>query len=145
MLVSALLCLVVAVSDGDTLTARCGPTGANPPIKVRIAAIDAPELRQAYGAAARQQLVQLCLKRRAHIEPLNTDSYGRTVANVRCGQTDVATALVRSGLAWVAPSYAKGHPHLAPLQQQARQHQRGLWAQRRPLAPWAYRHRYTQR
>lgn len=145
MLVSALLCLVVAVSDGDTLTARCGPTGAQAPIKVRIAAIDAPESRQAYGASARQQLVQLCLKKRARIEPLGQDSYGRTVANVRCGQTDVATAQVRSGLAWVAPSHAKGHPHLAPLQQQARQHQRGLWAQRRPLAPWTYRHRYHQR
>ena len=144
MLLSALLCLVVAVSDGDTLTARCGPTGANPPIKVRIAAIDAPELRQAYGAAARQQLVQLCLKRRARIEPLNTDSYGRTVANVRCDQTDVASAQVRSGLAWVAPSYASAHPHLPGLQQQARANKRGLWAQRRPVAPWTYRHRYTR-
>jgi len=145
VLVSALLCLVVAVGDGDTLTARCGPTGAQPPTKVRIAAIDAPELRQAYGASARQQLARLCLKRRARIEPLGTDSYGRTVANVRCGQSDAATEQVRSGLAWVAPSYAQRHPHLAPLQQQARQHQRGLWAQRRPLAPWAYRHRYSQR
>ena len=144
MLLSALLCLVVAVSDGDTLTARCGPTGANQPIKVRIAAIDAPERRQAYGHSARQQLVRLCLQRRARIEPLGTDSYGRTVANVRCGQTDVATEQVRSGLAWVAPSYAKAHPHLAPLQQQARQYKRGLWAQRRPMAPWAYRHRYPR-
>ena len=144
VLLSALLCLVVAVSDGDTLTARCGPTGASPPMQVRIAAIDAPERRQAYGHSARQQLVQLCLQRRAHIEPLGTDSYGRTVANVRCGQTDVATEQVRLGLAWVAPSYAKAHPHLAPLQQQARQDKRGLWAQRRPLAPWAYRHRYPR-
>ena len=144
MLLSALLCLVVAVSDGDTLTARCGPTGSNPPIQVRIAAIDAPERRQAYGHLARQQLVQLCLQKRARIEPLGTDSYGRTVANVRCGQTDVASAQVRSGLAWVAPSYAKAHPHLAPLQEQARAHKRGLWTQRRPVAPWTYRHRYQR-
>lgn len=141
MLVSALLCLVVAVSDGDTLTVRCGPTGASPPIKVRIAAIDAPERRQAYGHSARQQLVQLCLKQRARIEPLDKDRYGRTVANVRCGQTDVASAQVRSGLAWVAPSYASAHPHLPALQLQARAHKRGLWAQRRPVAPWAWRHR----
>ena len=118
--------------------------GANPPTKVRIAAIDAPELRQAYGDSARQQLVRLCLQRRARIEPLSTDSYGRTVANVRCGQTDVATEQVRLGLAWVAPSYAKAHPHLAPLQQQARAHKRGLWAQRRPVSPWTYRHRYKR-
>ena len=144
MLVSALLCLVVAVGDGDSLTVRCGATGANLPTKVRIAAIDAPELRQAYGHSARQQLVQLCLKRRARIEPLGTDAYGRTVANVRCGQTDVASEQVRSGLAWVAPSYASGHPHLPALQREARSHQRGLWAQRRPMPPWTYRHRHPR-
>lgn len=144
MLLSVLLCLVVTVSDGDTLTVRCGPTGANPPVKVRIAAIDAPERRQAYGYNARQQLVQLCLQQRARIDPLGTDTYGRTVANVRCGQTDVASAQVRSGLAWVAPSYASAHPHLPALQQQARAQKRGLWAQRRPVAPWTYRHRYQR-
>lgn len=36
-------CLVVGVNDGDTLTARCGAAGSHERIKVRIAAIDAPE------------------------------------------------------------------------------------------------------
>jgi len=36
-----MFCLVVAISDGDTLTARCGAPGAYRPIKVRVAAIDA--------------------------------------------------------------------------------------------------------
>ena len=43
MPVTTLLCLVIAISDGDTLTARCGQAGAYRPLKVRIAAIDAPE------------------------------------------------------------------------------------------------------
>lgn len=141
MSLSVLLCLVVAISDGDTLTARCNQPGAHRPITVRIAAIDAPETRQAFGPQARHNLARLCLQQRARIEPLNRDAYGRTVANVRCGTTDVATAQVRAGLAWVYTPYATQHPQLAPLQRQARQAGQGLWAKPRPQAPWAYRHR----
>lgn len=41
-----LLCLVVAISDGDTLTARCGEPGAYQQVKVRLSEIDAPEKTQ---------------------------------------------------------------------------------------------------
>lgn len=138
---AALFCLVVAISDGDTLAARCGPPGAYRQVKVRIAAIDAPELRQAFGQRARQNLARLCLRQQARIEPLNQDAYGRTVANVRCAGTDVASAQVRAGLAWVYTPYARQHPQLALLQRQVRASKVGLWSQPRPQAPWTYRHR----
>ena len=140
-LAAALFCLVVAISDGDTLTVRCGTPGNYHPVKVRISAIDAPESRQAFGQKSRQNLAQLCFKKQATLQPVDTDSYGRTVANVRCGGTDVATAQVRAGLAWVYTPYATHHPHLAPLQRQARASATGLWSQKRPQAPWDYRHR----
>ena len=143
--VSALICLVVAISDGDTLTARCGRPGAYHPMKVRIAAIDAPERRQAFGQQSRRHLAQLCWRQRATLQPVDEDRYGRTVANVRCSGTDVATAQVRAGLAWVYVPYAGSHPHLAPLQQQARNAGAGLWSQRRPLAPWNYRQQHQHR
>ena len=142
MPIASLICLVVAISDGDTLTARCGAPGAYHQVKVRIAAIDAPESRQAFGQKSRQNLAHLCFRQRATLQTLETDSYGRTVANVRCGGTDVASAQVRAGLAWVYIPYAKAHPHLAPLQHQARSNGTGLWSQRRPQAPWDYRHRH---
>ena len=144
MPVATLLCLVVAISDGDTLTARCGTPGAYQQVKVRVAAIDAPESRQAFGQKSRQNLARLCFKQRAALQPVDEDSYGRTVANVRCGGTDVATAQVRAGLAWVYTPYASAHPHLAPLQRQARSGGTGLWSQPRPLAPWDYRHRRSR-
>lgn len=140
-----LLCLVVAISDGDTLTARCGSPGAYQQVKVRVAAIDAPERRQAFGQASRQHLARLCFRQAATLQPLEEDSYGRTVANVRCGGTDAATAQVRAGMAWVYTAYAAAHPHLVPLQQQARASGIGLWSQRRPLPPWDYRHRHGPR
>lgn len=145
MPLATLLCLVVAISDGDTLTARCGAPGAYRQVKVRVAAIDAPESRQAFGQKSRQNLAQLCFRQRAVLQPVDQDSYGRTVANVRCSGTDVATAQVRAGLAWVYTPYASAHPHLAPLQRQARSSSAGLWSQRRPLAPWDYRHRQRPR
>ena len=144
MSLAVLFCLVVAISDGDTLTARCGPPSDTYQVKVRIAAIDAPEMRQAFGLQARKNLLQLCLRQRARIETLDSDAYGRTVANVRCASTDVASAQVRAGLAWVYTPYARKHPHLAPLQRQARTSGVGLWEQRRPMAPWTYRQRYKR-
>ena len=53
-------CLVVGISDGDTLTARCGRFGSYEEVKVRIAAIDAPERAQPYGQLSRQALSRLC-------------------------------------------------------------------------------------
>ena len=147
MPIAALLCLVVAVSDGDTLTARCGSASAPFQVKVRIAAIDAPETRQAYGPQSRKNLTQLCLRQRARIQVLEKDRYGRSVANVRCGSgsgtgADVATEQVRAGLAWVYTPYARQHPQLLPLERQAKASGTGLWSQSRPLAPWTYRKRY---
>ncbi|PTT20575.1 nuclease [Acidovorax sp. HMWF029] len=145
MPLASLLCLVVAISDGDTLTVRCGSPGTYQQVKVRIAAIDAPESRQAFGQKSRQNLARMCFRQRASLQPVDEDSYGRTVAHVRCGNADVATAQVRAGLAWVYTPYAESRPQLVALQRQARSQQAGLWSQKRPLAPWDYRHRRSKR
>lgn len=144
LLAASLFCLVVAISDGDTLTVRCGAPGAYEQIRIRVAAIDAPESRQAFGQKSRQNLARLCFKQKAALQWLNEDSYGRKVANVRCNGSDVAAAQVRAGLAWVYTPYAHHHPHLMPLQQQARASGTGLWSQKRPLAPWDYRRRHAR-
>ena len=52
-------CLVVGVSDGDTITARCGDPVAYEQIRVRIAGIDAPEKGQRRSS----------LQRAAHSKP----------------------------------------------------------------------------
>ena len=142
---AALLCLVVSISDGDTLTARCGAPGAWQRERVRISAIDAPESRQAFGQRARQNLARLCFRQQARLYRLGHDSYGRTLAQVRCQGRDVAAAQVRAGLAWVYTPHAGQYPKLAALQRQARASRTGLWVQKRPLAPWDYRRHYARR
>lgn len=42
-------CLIVGVSDGDTLKARCGLSGAYEQVTIRINEIDAPEKGQPFG------------------------------------------------------------------------------------------------
>ena len=138
---AALLCLVIAISDGDTLTVRCGTPGAWRPQRVRVVGIDAPESRQAFGQRARQNLARLCFRQQAALRTLGHDDYGRTLAHVRCQGQDVGTAQVRAGLAWVYTPQAKRYPHLVALQRQARASQTGLWSQPRPQAPWDYRRR----
>lgn len=59
-LADGLRCLVVWVSDGDSITARCGDPGSHEQISVRLAGNDAPERRQAYEERARQHLAGWC-------------------------------------------------------------------------------------
>ena len=56
-------CLVVGVTDGDTITARCGEPGAYEQVKVRFGAIDAPERKQPFGARAKDALSDLTYKK----------------------------------------------------------------------------------
>jgi len=139
---AVLLCLVIAVGDGDSLSARCD--ASQRPLQVRLATIDAPELRQAFGQAARSGLQGLCLHQRAQLHTLGHDAYGRTLAHVRCRGQDAAAAQVGAGLAWVPSRQAASQPQLYRLQQQARASGAGLWAQRRPMPPWDYRRRHGQ-
>lgn len=53
---------VVGISDGDTLTLL---TLEKQPIKIRLAAIDAPESRQPYGTRAKQALSELAFGKEA--------------------------------------------------------------------------------
>ena len=134
-----LFCLVVAIADGDTLTARCGEPGAYQQVKVRIAGIDAPEKAQAFGQRSREALADLCHRETATITAKTTDRYGRTVAEVQCQGQDVGSAQVATGLAWVFDKYSEGYEDLYPLQRDAMADRRGLWTDSAPVPPWDWR------
>lgn len=142
MSITALFCLVVGISDGDTLTARCPTQDAAHPyqqVKVRLAGIDAPERRQAYGERSRQHLAGLCFQQEARITVRTTDRYGRSVADVECKGQDAGMELVRAGMAWHYRQYGKQHMHLAGIEADARARRAGLWVDREPVAPWEFR------
>lgn len=128
---------VVGVTDGDTLTVYDQTT--NVQTKIRISAIDSPEKKQAFGQAAKQTLSNLCFEREATINYVDTDRYGRTVADVKCDGKDAGTHMVSSGMAWVYDKYSRGHVFLYPIQEQAKTERRGLWADSEPVQPWVWR------
>lgn len=128
---------VVSVTDGDTITVY---DGVRPQIKIRLSAIDAPESGQAFGNKAKEALSDLCFGKQAAVNPKTTDRYGRTVADVSCAGQDVGVYMVRSGMAWVYDKYAKGYANLYPLQADAKQAKRGLWADANPTPPSEWRH-----
>jgi len=132
---SLLLCLVVAITDGDTLRVRCGD---DPVAIIRLAEIDAPEKAQAWGERSRQHLAELCHELRAEVRPQTRDRYGRTVARVSCAGQDASAEQVRAGMAWAFTKYLTD-PSIKTAEAAARESRRGLWADPAPVAPWDWR------
>jgi endonuclease YncB( thermonuclease family) len=128
--------LVVGISDGDTITVSDGLRQT----KVRLAEIDAPEKRQAFGGRSKQSLASLCFQKEALIESQGKDRYGRVIGRVHCAGIDANAEQVRQGMAWVYDRYVTDRS-LYPLQETARTARRGLWADPSPVPPWEWRRR----
>lgn len=133
-----LLCVIVGVTDGDTLTARCETPETPITLQVRLAEIDAPEKRQAFGEKSREHLAQLCFGKDAVVTPKTRDRYGRTVARVACAGVDASTEQVRAGMAWAFTKYLTD-PTIPVNEHDARNAHVGLWSDASPTPPWEWR------
>lgn len=125
---------VVGIADGDTLTVLADGT----PHKIRLAEIDSPEKKQAFGERAKLSLSGLCFNTQAVVSPGKTDRYGRTVARVSCAGTDASLYQVQHGLAWAYTAYLTD-PAITTAEQAARESGTGLWADANPTPPWLFR------
>lgn len=130
-----LLCLVVGVSDGDTITVRCGEADQQ---KVRLSQIDAPEKAMAYGQRSKQALSDLIYKRTVELHPAKKDRYGRTVADVLVDGQSVQWKMVADGWAHCYVQYVTDQACYG-YQDAARAAKRGLWADPDPVQPWEWR------
>ncbi|MEJ7931601.1 thermonuclease family protein [Ramlibacter sp. AN1015] len=127
------------VTDGDSIWVRPARGGAARP--VRLLGIDAPELCQRGGAAAREALARGVLGRPVLLHTRGRDAYQRVLAQVGTeGQPDVGAWLVAHGHAWAA---ARGPAsRYAAQERQARAARRGVWARPGAIEPRAFRARY---
>ena len=130
---------VTHVSDGDTLWVRPREGGA--PRSIRLLDLDAPEGCQSFGAEAKLALRQRVLRERVRVRVEGVDDYGRQLAHVHLGHEDVGAWLVRNGYAWSMTFRGKAGPY-APLEAQARDGRRGLWALPGALEPRSFRRRF---
>lgn len=140
-------CLVTRVLDGDTF--HCLPekpvigtkTHMDGTISVRMRGIDAPEKRQAYGEDARLSLKEIIGNKAVKLEIKDIDRYGRVVAYVWLGKTNVNLEQVRRGFAWAYTEYLD-RPYASEFyeaEKQARKQKLGLWQQSNPTPPWEWR------
>ena len=127
---------VVEVGAGDTLTIVDADKRRH---VVRLADIDAPETAQRFGAQSRQSLAALCAGKTAQAQDRGTDADGRTLGWVMCAGINANGEQVRRGMAWVNPHTASPTSALYALEGDARLARRGLWRDRRPVAPWVWR------
>ncbi len=125
----------ITVLDGDTILVT---RGNNPPIKVRLADIDAPEKAQDYGAESKESLLKMVLHQQVKISSKAVDDYGRLVADIRVGELNVNHEQVRRGMAWNFSRFRSSR-ELADLQREAQQAKRGLWAGESAVEPSKWR------
>ena len=113
---------VVGISDGDTITVLV----SQQQVKVRLADIDAPESKQAFGSRSKQALSDLCFQKDARLETQGKDRYGRAIATVHCAGRNANAE--QSGKGWPGCSTdTPGQTHrLYILQEQAKAARRGL-------------------
>ena len=132
---------VVGITDGDTV--KILRTDNHIQVKIRLAGIDTPEKKQAYGQKAKKFTASLIANRVVEVKPITKDRYGRTVGYIYCNDQDVNLEIVKAGYAWVYRRYApkprsKADTYFAG-ENQARKRKLGLWADPHPVPPWEWR------
>ena len=129
---------VVSVLDGDTIEVLHNQH----PERIRLSGIDCPEKGQAYGQKAKQAASALVFGKDVTLQTYGKDKYRRTLADVRLQDgTNVNHTLVKDGWCWWYRKYAPGDTFLEGLEKDAREAERGLWADPHPVPPWEWRKR----
>ena len=109
------------------------------PVRVRLAEIDAPERRQAYGLRAKQALSDLVFQLIVTVRESAPDTrWGRVVGTLKVDGRDVNQVMVAAGMAWVYRKYVVRWV-LLDVEAEARAARRGLWADAQAEPPWEWR------
>jgi endonuclease YncB( thermonuclease family) len=130
---------IIRCHDGDTCTTDKGE-------KIRLACIDAPELKQPFGKASRDYLKEIIKDRAAKIDRINTDRFGRTIAILYInngGKWQAVQSLQsKAGTVWAFDRFKRNCPlwHSINREFQIAQSKKiGLFADRQAIEPWTWR------
>ncbi|MCW5633243.1 MAG: thermonuclease family protein [Rubrivivax sp.] len=89
--------VIARVIDGDSLVLQPQDRA---PIEVRLRDMDAPEICQDYGPAAKQALERLALGKTATLTVHARDQHGRSVGHVTVEGQSLSKLMVAEGHAW---------------------------------------------
>lgn len=132
---------VASVDDGDTISVK----SSGKLIKIRFACIDAPEKAQNPWAttSANRLKTLLPIGQVVNLRVVDTDRYGRSVAEVFKAGKSVNLQMVAEGQAVVYPQYINGcaqtKNQYLQSESQAKQQRLGFWNQAEPIMPWNFR------
>ena len=132
---------VLHVLDGDSLILDVG--GGQ--YRVELADIDAPELNQPWGRAARDWLGQALRGRFVVVRSSDVSRDGHIRGRLLFKNHDPGATLLYQGLAWCVPqpdgkAVSESREYL-DAQADARAARRGLWSDASPVPPWEWRRR----
>jgi endonuclease YncB( thermonuclease family)/methylphosphotriester-DNA--protein-cysteine methyltransferase len=132
---------IINVHDGDTVTVL---DQNNKKFHIRLQGIDAPELKQEFGAVSQQNLSRMVLGKQVSIFWNKVDKYRRTVGTIKLDGQDMNIEQVKAGLAWHFKKYADEQDPgdritYAAAEQQARAAKLGLWQDSNATAPGDWR------
>lgn len=130
--------------DGDSI--HITPAGSKRVI-IRLAAIDAPEIKQKHGLESRDYLRSLLLNKSASAHCNKTDKYQRQVCVVIRDDRDINIEMLSAGQAWYYTRFKdeqtrKNQRAYRKAEALARKRKLGLW-QYESMAPWAFRSQIT--
>lgn len=126
---------VIKIIDGDTIHLL---TEDKKTIKVRLAQIDAPERKQAFGTRSRQALANMVFRKSVRVFVTGYDKYNRAIGTIYLNNTNVNIEMVRQGMAWAYP-YFVTDKEIFNIEAEARKEKRGLWIDPSPVPPWIFR------
>lgn len=126
---------IISVLDGDTVTVL---DSSNTQHRIRLAQIDAPEKRQAFGDRSKESLASLAFGKTCAINVETKDRYGREVAQIVCSGIDVNLEQVRRGMAWAYRKYSHDLEYIT-TEDRAKANGVGLWHDKDPTPPWEFR------
>jgi endonuclease YncB( thermonuclease family) len=131
---------VIGITDGDTLTLLVDRQA----YKVRIAGIDAPEKRQAWGEKSKTNLSRLAFNQEAVAECPKVDRWGRQICKVSVNAVDVGLEQIKDGMAWWYRKYAKeqsadDQSAYENAELMAKLRRLGLWTDTNSVPPWDFR------
>lgn len=137
LLAETLVGKIVGVTDGDTVKLLVG--GRNL-YKVRLGEIDAPENGQPFGRASKKMLSDLAFGATVKARVTDVDRYGRSVAVLSRGRTNINAEMVKRGGAWAYRRYLSDQRYLL-WEAEAKKARRGLWGLQadQVMPPWDWR------
>lgn len=126
----------IRVIDGDTVSG----TYLGKVIKIRLAEIDAPEMKQIFGTQSKRCLKKIISNSNSPIifKLKEKDRYQRSVGWLISESKNLNKEMVLKGCAWVYDRYAEDQSFFE-AQDFAKKNKLGLWKNEDPIKPWIWR------